>query len=78
VVDWARLPAARQEVADRTAEALRVAPRPGDLGGWLAPDEVREVRLVGWWLATNRARVLELQPPPPPSRVEAFVAAALA
>jgi DNA polymerase-3 subunit epsilon len=77
VVDWARLPAARPEIAERTAEALRVAPRPGDLGGWLAPDEVREVRLVGWWLATNQARVLELQPAPPPSRVEAFVAAAL-
>jgi hypothetical protein len=33
---------------------------------------------VGAWLAANEARVLELTPAPPPARVEAFVAAALA
>jgi DNA polymerase-3 subunit epsilon len=78
VVDWARLPAARAEVAARTADALRAAPAPSGLGGWLPPDELDEVRLVGGWLAANGARVLELQPAPRPERVEAFVAAALA
>jgi DNA polymerase-3 subunit epsilon len=78
VVDFARLPDARAEVAVRTAEALRAAPRAGDLGGWLPPEELEEVRLVGGWLASHGARVLELAPAPSPARVEAFVAAALA
>jgi len=78
VVDWARLPGAREEVAVRTAEALRTAPvRPGELGGWLAPDELDEVRLVAGWLASHEVRTLELEPAPVPGRVEAFVAAAL-
>ncbi|HVL95492.1 MAG TPA: exonuclease domain-containing protein [Solirubrobacteraceae bacterium] len=78
VVDWAPLPAARAEVAARTAEALRQAPDPRALGGWLVPDELDEVRIVGAWLAGHEARVLELQPAPSPGRIEAFVAAALA
>ena len=78
VVDWARLPEAVDEVAGRTADALRHTRSRTDLGGWLVPDELGEVRLVGAWLAANEARVLELTPAPPPARVEAFVAAALA
>jgi DNA polymerase-3 subunit epsilon len=78
VVDWARLPEARPEVAARTTEALRGALPPGSLGGWLPPDELGEVRLVGGWLAGNAARVLELQPAPSAGRIEAFVDAALA
>ena len=77
VVDWARLPGARADVATRTAEALRAAPADGALGGWLPPEELDEVRLVGGWLASHAARVLELRPAPSPARVEAFVAAAL-
>jgi DNA polymerase-3 subunit epsilon len=60
VIDWAKLPEARAEIEARTAEAVRLAPRPGDLGGWLPAEEVDEVRLVGGWLASNSARVLEL------------------
>jgi len=57
---------------------LRTAPvRPGELGGWLAPDELDEVRLVAGWLASHEVRTLELEPAPVPGRVEAFVAAAL-
>jgi len=78
VVDWARLPAARSEVVGRTVEALRTAPRPGDLGGWLPPDQLDEIRVVGGWLASHTARVLELQPQPSPDRIDAFVRAALA
>jgi DNA polymerase III subunit epsilon len=78
IVDWARLPDAREEVAARTADALRHSRATHDLGGWLVPDELGEVRLVGAWLAANEARVLELDPAPPAARVEAFVAAALA
>ena len=78
VVDWARLPAARPEVVARTVEALRAAPQDRSLGAWLPPEELDEVRLVGGWLASHGARVLELRPEPPAGRVEAFVAAALA
>jgi len=78
VVDWARLPGARADVASRTAEALRAAPTASALGGWLPPEELDEVRLVGGWLASHAARVLELRPQPSPGRVEAFVAASLA
>jgi DNA polymerase-3 subunit epsilon len=78
VVDWARMPAAREEVAARTEDALRAAPSQRSLGAWLVPEELEEVRLVGGWLAANGARVLELEPAPPAQRVEAFLAAALA
>jgi DNA polymerase-3 subunit epsilon len=77
VVDWATLPGARDEVAARTTEALRHTRSTHDLGGWLVPDELGEIRLVGAWLAAHEARVLELEPAPPPARVEAFVDAAL-
>ena len=77
VVDWARLPAALPELSSRTQEALRAAPRPGALGGWLPPDELGEIRVVSSWLATHEARVLELDPAPAPRRVEAFAASAL-
>ncbi len=77
VVDWARLPDGLEDVAARTAEALRAAPHPGGLGGWLQPAELDEVRLVGGWLASHAVRTLELQPAPAPARLEAFVAAAL-
>jgi DNA polymerase-3 subunit epsilon len=77
VVDWARLPAAREEIALRTEDALRAAPSQRSLGAWLVPEELEEVRLVGGWLAAHGARVLELQPAPASRRVEAFVAAAL-
>lgn len=76
VVDWARLPAARDEVVERTAEAVRQVPRPS-LGGWLEARDLAEVRLVGAWLAANDARVMWLDPPPDPPRIERFVAAAL-
>ncbi len=97
VVDRASLPAARDEVAERTDEALKAAgllppltaagggpgvapalPRRRDLGSWLAPDELQEVRIVGGWLAANPARTLELEPAPSRRRVEGFLAAALA
>ncbi len=77
VVDWARLPDGLEDVAARTADALRAAPHPGGLGGWLQPAELDEVRLVGGWLASHAVRTLELQPAPAPARLEAFVAAAL-
>jgi DNA polymerase III subunit epsilon len=77
VVDWAPLGGDegtdRAELAARTAEALRAAPRPGDLGAWLPADELDEVRLVGAWLAANPARVLELDSPAAAERVEGFV-----
>jgi DNA polymerase III subunit epsilon len=76
VVDWAMLPAAREEVVARTAEALRAAPQHG-LGGWLRPDDIWEARIVGSWLAANDARVLELGDGVSDARLERFVDLAL-
>jgi DNA polymerase-3 subunit epsilon len=61
VVDWGALPEDPDELAARTADALRAAPRP-ELGGWLRPDEIAEARIVGLWLASHDARVHELAP----------------
>jgi DNA polymerase-3 subunit epsilon len=61
VVDWGALPEDPDELAARTADALRAAPRP-ELGGWLRPDEIAEARIVGLWLASHAARVHELAP----------------
>jgi len=73
VADWGALPADPAELAERTAQALRTAPGLG-LGGWLPAGELDEARIVGAWLAANEARVLELDPPPPPERLVRFVA----
>jgi DNA polymerase III subunit epsilon len=61
VVDWGPLPEDPAELASRTADALRAAPRP-ELGGWLRPDEIDEARIVGLWLAAHDARICELRP----------------
>jgi DNA polymerase-3 subunit epsilon len=71
VIDWGPAPGA-EELAARTREALRRAPRPG-LGGWLPAEELDEARIVGAWLAGHdEARVLELAAPPSQARLEAF------
>ena len=62
VVDWGPLPDDPAELASRTADALRAAPRP-EHGGWLRPEEIAEARIVGLWLAAHDdARVRELRP----------------
>jgi len=80
VVDWARLPEDGGELGERTTEALRsVSGAPRGLGGWLRPEDIAESRLVGAWLASHEARVLELDPETwSADRVQRFVAAALA
>ncbi len=74
VVDWLVLPLAGEEVEERVAAALRGAPRTGDLGGWLPPDELDEVRLVGGYVARGDVRVLEL----PADDISGWLDAALA
>jgi len=61
VVDWGALPREPDELAARSAAALRAAPRP-ELGGWLPADEVAEARLVGAWIAAHEPPALELGP----------------
>ncbi len=73
VLDWVRLPDGLDEVAERSADAMRQA-APRGIGGWLVPDELAEVRLFGSYLAANDALVLELDGRADP---EAFIAAAL-
>ena len=61
VVDWGPKPG-REELEARTAAALRDAPVPGSLGGWLPAEELVEARIVGAWLAGHEeARVTELR-----------------
>ncbi len=59
VVDWGALPREPAELEARSAAALRAQPRP-ELGGWLAPDDVAEARLVGAWVAAHDPPALEL------------------
>jgi DNA polymerase-3 subunit epsilon len=74
VVDWGALPEDPDELAARTADALRAAPRP-ELGGWLRPDEIAEARIVGLWLAAHEARVHELTPGTDPGVLAARLSA---
>jgi len=52
VVDWGPAPADPAELSARGDEVLRGAPRV-EMGGWLAPGEVDEARIVGAWLARH-------------------------
>jgi hypothetical protein len=66
VVDWGPLPGDRDELEQRTDEALRAG------GGWLRPEEVDEARMVGAWLAAHETRTLELDPRPAAARLAGF------
>ena len=77
VVDWGPLPEDPAELASRTADALRAAPR-AELGGWLRPDEIDEARIVGLWLAAHEARVRELRPGADPAALAEWVSASAA
>src|SRR5215210_1761758 len=77
VVDWGPLPADPAELASRTADALRAAPRPG-LGGWLRPEEIDEARIVGLWLAAHEAEIHELRAGTDPGALAARVSGASA
>lgn len=77
VLDWVRLPDGAGEVAERTADAVRQA-APRGIGGWLVPDELAEVRLIGSWLAANDALALELEGDGAPERAVRFAASSLA
>src|SRR3954451_13856387 len=77
VADWGPVPEDPAELASRTADALRAAPRPGP-GGWLRPEEVDEARIVGLWLASHEARVRELRPGADPASLAAWVSGSAA
>jgi hypothetical protein len=65
VVDWGALPSERDEVAERTASAMRSAiqsSRPGSAASVPAA-EVDEVRIVASWMARNEPPTLELDDP---------------
>jgi DNA polymerase-3 subunit epsilon len=72
VADWGPLPEDAEEVADRTAVALRRA-SPDGLGGWLPAEELAESRLVGAWLAGHEVPALELDPAPDRARLREFL-----
>ncbi|MEA2126275.1 MAG: polymerase subunit epsilon, partial [Solirubrobacteraceae bacterium] len=61
IVDTAPLPL--PDAAERCEAALRRAPREGDLGGWLPPEELDEIRLVSAYVARGEVEVIELPAP---------------
>ncbi|HET8950243.1 MAG TPA: hypothetical protein VFN44_07025, partial [Solirubrobacteraceae bacterium] len=64
VVDWGPRPDPG-ELEARTAAALRDAPAPGGLGGWLPAEELVESRIVGAWIAGHEeVQVTELDAVP--------------
>jgi hypothetical protein len=68
-VDWGRAPATTEEVAERTAAALR-----GRADAHVAPGELDEVRIVGTWLAQHTPPALDLSGGVPGLReLEAFL-----
>ncbi len=70
LADWGALPDEPDELAGRTAAALRRRGRAGELGAHLPPAEVDEVRIVGLWLAAHpETPQLILDPPPSRPRV---------
>jgi DNA polymerase-3 subunit epsilon len=58
IVDSSPLPVA--DGLSRCDSAVRMAPREGDLGGWLPAEELDEVRLVGAYVAAHDLEVIEL------------------
>jgi DNA polymerase-3 subunit epsilon len=71
IIDSAPLPI--DDLEARCAAAVSAAPRTTDFGGWLPPEEIDEVRLVGSYVASADVAVLEL----PSERVAPFVQLAL-
>jgi DNA polymerase III subunit epsilon len=69
LVDWGPLPGDPDELAERTAAALRRGGRAGELGAHVPPTEVDEVRIVGLWLAAH-PETPQLILDPPPTRVQ--------
>ncbi len=68
LVDWGPAPAAVDEVAARTAAALRAR-----ADAHVAPDELDEVRIVGTWLAQHAPPALDLSGGVPhPRELEPF------
>ena len=72
VVDWGAVDGS--PLAPRSLRALRHAPAPNKLGGWLPADAVAEARLVGAWIAANDPPSLELGARTGETAHEAFVA----
>lgn len=77
LLDWGPMPEDAGELAERTATALARGGRGGEIGAHVPPDEVDEVRLVRSYLASHPGLAqIALDPPPTPSELFAFWAAA--
>ena len=73
-------PADLDDLARRTADALRHDGRPGGTAS-LTPDDVDEARLVATWLARGEGAgvaTLGLRPAPSPARLAGFLSRAAA
>jgi DNA polymerase-3 subunit epsilon len=74
LVDWGALPVDWSELFERTLGALGRGGRPGDVGAFVPPDEIDEVRLVRTYLASHpELPQLVLEPCPTPELLQAFV-----
>jgi DNA polymerase III subunit epsilon len=73
LVDWGPLPGP-SELVERTQAALsRTAPTGRVV---VPPDEVDELRIVAAWVADHEPPTLPLDPPPEPTELHSFAAAA--
>jgi DNA polymerase-3 subunit epsilon len=74
LVDWGAVPVDWGELVERTERALTRGGRPGEIGAYVPPEEVDEVRLVRTYLASHpELPQLVLDPPPTLEELQAFV-----
>ncbi len=63
LVDWG--PVSHEDIAERTGRALARLPRPNDLGAYVPPEEIDELRIINTYLASHPdLPQLPLQPAP--------------
>ena len=74
LVDWGAIPVDQEELLERTARALSRGGRHGEVGAYVPPDEVDEVRLVRSYLASHPdLRQLVLEPRPTPEELRTWL-----
>jgi DNA polymerase-3 subunit epsilon len=74
LVDWGPLPDL-SELHGRTRAALTRGVRAGELGGYIPPDEIDEVRIIASYLASHPGtpKLVLDAPEPDPATLERFV-----
>ena len=75
LADWGAVTGGCEELAARTEVAMRRAPRIGELGAHVPPDEIDEVRILATWLASHPGTLeRSLEPRPDSETLEGLLA----